>query len=120
LKSDFIKNQGALFENIVNIIVLDNFDFFDGLSLQDLFLFVQFSKLFFESEKREIAEKFKEYVFNFIENNFRESHLKVTEKESSKLKQSLKIEQKIDESHDVPVKETEKPVFTVRKRTLPE
>jgi len=120
LKSDFIKNQWALFENIVNIVVLDNFDFFDGLSLQDLFLFVQFSKLFFESEKREIAEKFKEYVFNFIENNFRESHLKVTEKESSKLKQSSKTDQKVDKSQNSTVKGIEKPAFTVRKRALPE
>lgn len=84
LKLDFVKNQNKLLENMINVIVKDNSEFFWELNLQDLFLFAQFSKYFFDEEKLMMSEEFRKFYFEFIESKIKESHFKFVEKEERK------------------------------------
>ena len=84
LKLDFVKNQNKLLENMINGIVKDNSEFFWELNLQDLFLFAQFSKYFFDEEKLMMSEEFRKFYFEFIESKIKESHFKFVEKEERK------------------------------------
>ena len=138
LKWEFIKTQNVLSENLVNSIVWDNSEFFSKLNLQDLFLFVQFSKLLFSGEKLlfsgekllfsgekllfsgesvSLADKYKKYYFDFVERKIRESHLKVDEKEDWKKHEDMPEKltlKKVKEKPDAPQK-----TYVPQKKQLP-
>lgn len=117
LKWEFIKTQNVLSENLVNSIVWDNSEFFSKLNLQDLFLFVQFSKLLFSGESFSLSDKYKKYYFDFVESKIRESHLKVVEKENWKKREDMPEEltlKKVKEKQDAPQK-----TYVPEKKQLP-
>lgn len=117
LKWEFIKTQNVLSENLVNSIVWDNSEFFSKLNLQDLFLFVQFSKLLFSDESFSLADMYKKYYFDFVESKIRESHLKVVEKENWKKREDMPEEltlKKVKEKPDAPQK-----TYVPQKKQLP-
>lgn len=117
LKWEFIKTQNVLSENLVNSIVWDNNEFFSKLNLQDLFLFVQFSKLLFSGESFSLSDKYKKYYFDFVESKIRESHLKVVEKENWKKREDMPEEltlKKVKEKQDAPQK-----TYVPEKKQLP-
>ena len=130
LKWEFIKTHNVLLENLVNSIVWDNSEFFSKLNLQDLFLFVQFSKLLFSGESFvqfskllfsgesvSLADKYKKYYFDFVESKIRESHLKVDEKEYWKKHEDMPEKltlKKVKEKPDAPQK-----TYVPQKKQLP-
>lgn len=118
LKLDFVKNQNKLLEKMINAIVNDNSEFFWELNLQDLFLFVQLSKYFFDEEKLMMAEEFRKFYFDFIENKIKESHFKFIEKENREKQENildtLNIEKIEEKKQDVPQK-----IYVPKKKQLP-
>ena len=102
---------------MVNSIVWDNSEFFSKLNLQDLFLFVQFSKLLFSGESVSLADKYKKHYFDFVESKIRESHLKVDEKEDWKKHEDMPEKltlKKVKEKPDAPQK-----TYVPQKKQLP-